>query len=152
MKGGSVALIEFIDARQILDSRGNQTVEVEVVLDDGTEARAAVPSGASTGAHEAVELRDGDRARYGGKGVLKAVENVVEQIAPEVIGMEADEQRLLDKIRRDRSRPQLTEPPVCRAAAEDDLPAILADMRAQAETSTAAAADYGGRELEPPFR
>jgi enolase len=92
-----VASIEFVDARQILDSRGNPTVEVQVVLDDGAEGRAAVPSGASTGAFEAVELRDGDAAHYGGKGVLKAVENVIEQIAPEVIGMEADEQRLLDQ-------------------------------------------------------
>jgi enolase len=92
-----VASIEFVDARQILDSRGNPTVEVQVVLDDGAEGRAAVPSGASTGAFEAVELRDGDAAHYGGKGVLKAVENVVEQIAPEVIGMEAAEQRLLDQ-------------------------------------------------------
>jgi len=92
-----VASIEFVDARQILDSRGNPTVEVQVVLDDGSEGRAGVPSGASTGAFEAVELRDGDAAHYGGKGVLKAVENVIEQIAPEVLGMEADEQRLLDQ-------------------------------------------------------
>jgi enolase len=92
-----VASIEFVDARQILDSRGNPTVEVQVVLEDGAEGRAAVPSGASTGAFEAVELRDGDAAHYGGKGVLKAVENVVEQIAPEVITMEASEQRLLDQ-------------------------------------------------------
>ncbi len=92
-----MASIEFVDARQILDSRGNPTVEVQVVLDDGAEGRAAVPSGASTGAFEAVELRDGDAAHYSGKGVLKAVENVIEQIAPEVLGMEADEQRLLDQ-------------------------------------------------------
>jgi enolase len=92
-----VASIDFVDARQIFDSRGNPTVEVQVVLDDGAEGRAAVPSGASTGAFEAVELRDGDAAHYGGKGVLKAVENVIEQLAPEVIGMEADEQRLLDQ-------------------------------------------------------
>ncbi len=92
-----MASIEFVDARQILDSRGNPTIEVQVVLDDGAEGRAAVPSGASTGAFEAVELRDGDAAHYGGKGVLKAVENVIEQIAPEVLNMEADEQRLLDQ-------------------------------------------------------
>jgi enolase len=92
-----VASIEFVDARQILDSRGNPTIEVQVVLDDGAEGRAAVPSGASTGAFEAVELRDGDAAHYAGKGVLKAVENVIEQIAPEVLNMEADEQRLLDQ-------------------------------------------------------
>ncbi|HQY98576.1 MAG TPA: phosphopyruvate hydratase [Propionicimonas sp.] len=92
-----MAQIEFVHARQILDSRGNPTVEVEVVLDDETVGRAAVPSGASTGAFEAAELRDGDAAHYGGKGVLKAVENAVEQIGPEVIGMEASEQRLLDQ-------------------------------------------------------
>ena len=92
-----MATIEFVDARQILDSRGNPTVEVQVVLDDGAEGRAAVPSGASTGMYEAVELRDGDKAVYGGKSVLKAVENVIEQIGPEVLGMEASEQRLLDQ-------------------------------------------------------
>ena len=92
-----MASIEFVDARQILDSRGNPTVEVQVVLEDGSEGRAAVPSGASTGAFEAVELRDGDAAHYGGKGVLKAVENVQEQIFPEVNGMEATDQRLLDQ-------------------------------------------------------
>jgi len=91
-----MATIEFIDARQILDSRGNPTVEVEIVLDDGTEARAAVPSGASTGAFEAVELRDGDESQFGGKGVLKAVENVKEKIAEEVLGYDASEQRAID--------------------------------------------------------
>jgi len=91
-----VASIEYIEAREILDSRGNPTVEVEVILDDGTVARAGVPSGASTGAFEAVELRDGDKDRYDGKGVLTAVENVTEIIAPEVLGFEASEQRILD--------------------------------------------------------
>jgi enolase len=90
-----VASIEAVGAREILDSRGNPTVEVEVALDDGTLSRAAVPSGASTGAFEAVELRDGD-ARYGGKGVLKAVRAVDEEIAPELLGFEASEQRLID--------------------------------------------------------
>jgi enolase len=90
-----VATIEAIGAREILDSRGNPTVEVEVALDDGTLARAAVPSGASTGAFEAVELRDGD-ARYAGKGVTKAVDAVLDVIAPELIGYEASEQRLVD--------------------------------------------------------
>ncbi|MDR0550707.1 MAG: phosphopyruvate hydratase, partial [Spirochaetaceae bacterium] len=71
-----MSIIEGIIAREILDSRGNPTVEVDVVLEDGTLGRAAVPSGASTGEHEAVELRDGDKSRYLGKGVLKAVENV----------------------------------------------------------------------------
>jgi len=92
-----MASIEYIEAREILDSRGNPTVEVEVILDDGATARAGVPSGASTGKLEAVELRDGDKARYGGKGVLTAVENVVELIAPEVLGLDASEQRILDQ-------------------------------------------------------
>ncbi|WP_040520570.1 phosphopyruvate hydratase [Gordonia malaquae] len=91
-----MAIIEQVGAREILDSRGNPTVEVEVVLDDGTFARAAVPSGASTGEHEAVELRDGGD-RYLGKGVTKAVEAVLGDIAPEVIGIEADDQRVLDQ-------------------------------------------------------
>lgn len=85
-------------AREILDSRGNPTVEVEVELEDGTHARAAVPSGASTGEHEAVELRDGDAARYGGKGVLKAVENVNNTLANEVIGFDAQDQVGIDKM------------------------------------------------------
>jgi len=85
-----------IAAREILDSRGNPTVEVDVVLDDGTLGRAAVPSGASTGANEAVELRDGDKARFGGKGVLKAVANVNDTIAPELIGADAEDQAAID--------------------------------------------------------
>ena len=93
-----MATIEFIDAREILDSRGNPTVEVEIILDDATEARAAVPSGASTGDFEAVELRDGDKDRYSGKGVLKAVENVKETLAEEVIGYDASEQRIIDSM------------------------------------------------------
>jgi enolase len=92
-----VATIEGIVAREILDSRGNPTVEVEIGLDDGTIARAAVPSGASTGAFEALELRDGDPKRYGGKGVLKAVDNITERIAPELVGYEASEQRAIDQ-------------------------------------------------------
>ncbi|MFI5492725.1 phosphopyruvate hydratase [Actinoplanes sp. NPDC051859] len=91
-----MATIEAIVAREILDSRGNPTVEVEVGLDDGTTASAAVPSGASTGAFEAVELRDGDKARYLGKGVEKAVANVEDKITDEIIGYEASEQRLID--------------------------------------------------------
>ena len=89
-------IIDQVAAREILDSRGNPTVEVEVALTDGTIARAAVPSGASTGEHEAVELRDGG-TRYGGKGVQKAVEGVLDEIAPAVIGLPADEQRLIDQ-------------------------------------------------------
>jgi enolase len=95
-----VASIEAVGAREILDSRGNPTVEVEVALDDGTLARAAVPSGASTGAFEAVELRDGGN-RYGGKGVEKAVNAVLDDINPEIIGLEASEQRILDQTLRD---------------------------------------------------
>jgi enolase len=93
-----MTLIEQIHAREILDSRGNPTVEVEVILADGTGGRAAVPSGASTGAFEAVELRDGDNGRYLGKGVTKAVENVNEIIAPELVGMDALEQVAIDRI------------------------------------------------------
>jgi enolase len=89
--------IDAVGAREILDSRGNPTVEVEVALDDGTIARAAVPSGASTGAYEAVELRDGDADRYLGKGVRKAVDAVLDTIGPELLGMEATEQRLVDQ-------------------------------------------------------
>jgi enolase len=92
-----MATIEAIVAREILDSRGNPTVEVEVGLDDGTVGRAAVPSGASTGAFEAIELRDGDKGRYLGKGVEKAVSNVEDKIADELIGYEASEQRLIDQ-------------------------------------------------------
>lgn len=92
-----MATIEAIGAREILDSRGNPTVEVEVALDDGTIARAAVPSGASTGAFEAVELRDDDPKRYAGKGVDKAVTGVMDEIAPELLGFEASEQRLVDQ-------------------------------------------------------
>src|SRR5438270_1774214 len=88
--------IEAVLAREILDSRGNPTVEVEVLLADGSVGRAAVPSGASTGAHEALELRDGDKNRYLGRGVLQAVRNINEAIAPELVGMEAQEQAALD--------------------------------------------------------
>ncbi len=92
-----MAAIEAVGAREILDSRGNPTIEVEIVLDDGAQGRAAVPSGASTGAFEAVELRDGNDDRYGGKGVEKAVENVLDEIAPQILGAEAAEQRLIDQ-------------------------------------------------------
>jgi len=92
-----MTIIEGIIGREVLDSRGNPTVEVEVVLSSGAMGRAAVPSGASTGAHEAVELRDGDKKRYGGKGVLKAVENVNETLADELIGMDALDQIAIDE-------------------------------------------------------
>jgi enolase len=94
-------VIELVDAREILDSRGNPTIEVDVVLGDGSVGRAAVPSGASTGAHEAVELRDGDRARFGGKGVLTAVRNVTDRIAPELYGMDAADQAGVDDLLRE---------------------------------------------------
>jgi enolase len=91
-----MTLIVDVHARQILDSRGNPTVEVDVTLEDGSMGRAAVPSGASTGAHEAVELRDGDKSRWGGKGVGKAVDAVNGEIAEEVIGLEAEDQAEID--------------------------------------------------------
>jgi len=91
-----MAKISKVTAREILDSRGNPTLEVDVVLDDGSFARAGVPSGASTGAHEAMELRDGDKNRYQGKGVRKAVTNVRESLAPKVIGLAANDQAGLD--------------------------------------------------------
>jgi phosphopyruvate hydratase len=90
-------LIEAVSAREILDSRGNPTVEVELLLDDGIVSRAAVPSGASTGAFEAYELRDGDKDRYQGKGVLKAVDAVIDEIGPAIEGFDAAEQRLIDQ-------------------------------------------------------
>ena len=96
-----MATIDALIAREILDSRGNPTVEVEVGLDDGTAARAAVPSGASTGVHEAVELRDGDSGRYLGKGVEKAVLAVEDDIAPQLLGIEASDQRLIDQVMLD---------------------------------------------------
>jgi enolase len=92
-----VAVIEQVGAREILDSRGNPTVEVEIALDDGTLARAAVPSGASTGEHEAVELRDKDAGRYNGKGVEKAVTAVLDEIGPELTGTDAVDQRIVDQ-------------------------------------------------------
>lgn len=88
--------IETVDALEVLDSRGNPTLEVTVALAGGTTARAMVPSGASTGAHEAVELRDGDPARYGGKGVLTAISNVTNVIGPAVVGLDALDQAALD--------------------------------------------------------
>ena len=91
-----MSTIEHVNAREILDSRGNPTVEVEVTLSEGTMGRAAVPSGASTGTHEALELRDGDKKRFGGRGVLKAVENVNQHIAPAIRGMPPMEQALVD--------------------------------------------------------
>ena len=93
-----MSLIEALAAREILDSRGNPTIEVDVLLTDGAFGRAAVPSGASTGEHEALELRDGDPKRYGGKGVLQAVANVTEVIAPAVVGEDGLDQRRVDRV------------------------------------------------------
>jgi enolase len=90
--------IAWVDAREILDSRGNPTIEVDVVTEDGSLGRAAVPSGASTGINEAVELRDGDKARYGGKGVLTAVSNVTERIGPSILGFDAADQADIDSV------------------------------------------------------
>src|SRR2546429_4466705 len=93
-----ISTIEDVIAREILDSRGNPTIEVEVLLMGGERGVAAVPSGASTGAHEAVELRDGDKSRYGGKGVLTAVRNVNETIREAIIGLDATDQITLDEF------------------------------------------------------
>ena len=93
-----MSAIEVVRAREILDSRGNPTVEVEVLLEDGTIERAAVPSGASTGAFEAYELRDGDKKRYLGKGVTKAVDAVNDEISPEIEGLDATDQRIVDSV------------------------------------------------------
>ncbi|MEO6309282.1 MAG: phosphopyruvate hydratase, partial [Leifsonia sp.] len=93
-----MALIEAVVAREILDSRGNPTVEVEVLLEDGTVSRAAVPSGASTGAFEAYELRDGDMSRYLGKGVLKAVDAVLDELGPAVEDLDSTDQRIVDAV------------------------------------------------------
>jgi len=126
-----VASIDAVGAREILDSRGNPTVEVEVALDDGTIARAAVPSGASTGQFEAVELRDGDKKRYGGKGVEKAVIGVLDEIGPALVGFEASEQRLVDQLLIDLDGT----PTKSRLGANALLGVSLAVARAAAESA-----------------
>jgi enolase len=126
-----VASIDAVGAREILDSRGNPTVEVEVALDDGTIARAAVPSGASTGQFEAVELRDGDSKRYGGKGVDKAVLSVLDEIGPALVGFEASEQRLVDQALLDLDGT----PTKSRLGANALLGVSLAVARAAAESA-----------------
>src|SRR5205085_8581846 len=98
VRSNIMSLIESVQAREILDSRGNPTLEAEVTLISGETGRAAVPSGASTGEHEAVELRDGDRRRYGGKGVLNAVVNVNREIEPNIVGRPAGDQAGLDRL------------------------------------------------------
>ena len=94
------AIVDVV-AREILDSRGNPTVEADVLLESGVLGRAAVPSGASTGSREAIELRDGDKARYLGKGVLKAVENINTEICEALVGLDAEEQAFIDKTIQD---------------------------------------------------
>src|SRR5690606_14218812 len=101
VRAKTMSTIADIRGRQILDSRGNPTVEVDVTLVDGTQGRAAVPSGASTGEHEANELRDGDKAYYQGKGVLKAVENVNDEHVSAVVGMDAFDQKSICKMMND---------------------------------------------------
>ena len=126
-----MASIDAVGAREILDSRGNPTVEVELSLDDGTIARAAVPSGASTGQFEANELRDGDKKRYGGKGVEKAVINVLDEIGPALVGFEASEQRLVDQALIDLDGT----PTKSRLGANAMLGVSLAVARAAAESA-----------------
>lgn len=126
-----MATIDAIIAREILDSRGNPTVEVEIVLDDATVARAAVPSGASTGAFEAVERRDGDAHRYAGKGVQDAVAAVTDEIAPELVGFEASEQRLIDQAMIDLD----ATPNKARLGANAILGVSLAVAKAGAESA-----------------
>ncbi len=121
--------IQEIRAREILDSRGNPTLEVEVILDYGTKGRASVPSGASTGVHEALELRDGDKKRFGGKGVSKAKHNVLHDLASVLIGKEADEQRAIDRIMLDMDGT----PNKSRLGANAILGVSLAVARAAAE-------------------
>ena len=113
-----MARIVFVDALEILDSRGNPTVKVRLGLDDGTHASACVPSGASTGEYEAVELRDGDKARYGGKGVKKAVANVVDKIAPALVGRDLVRQRQIVGA-------------VSRSLVDDGVPTIDAQLAAE---------------------
>jgi len=126
-----VPSIEAVGAREILDSRGNPTVEVEVALDDGTLTRAAVPSGASTGAYEAVELRDGNDGRYRGKGVQQAVTAVLDTIGPELLGIEASEQRIVDQALLDLDGT----PDKSRLGANAILGVSLAVAKAAAESS-----------------
>src|ERR1035441_6276101 len=140
--------IESIHAREILDSRGNPTIEVECLLEGRASGRAGVPSGASTGSREALELRDGDKKRFGGKGVLSAVKNVNETIAPEVLGMDARQQAEVDRLMIDldgtESKSNLganailgVSMAVCRAAAEACArPAFFRAPPETARTST----------------
>ena len=132
--------IEALNAREILDSRGNPTVEVEVLLEDGTASRAAVPSGASTGAFEAFELRDGDKGRYLGKGVERAVSSVLDILAPALEGMEATEQRAIDQLMIDLDGTVNKE----KLGANAILGVSLAVARAAAESSDLSLFQYVG--------
>ena len=123
--------IIHIQGREILDSRGNPTVEVDVILESGAEGRFAVPSGASTGEHEALEMRDGDNKRYGGKGVEKAVIGVLDEIGPALVGFEATEQRLVDQALIDLDGT----PTKSRLGANALLGVSLAVARAAAESA-----------------
>lgn len=135
-----MAAIDALNAREILDSRGNPTIEVEVLLEDGTASRAAVPSGASTGAFEAFELRDGDTSRYLGKGVERAVASVLDTIAPAVEGMEATEQRAIDQLMCDLDGTPNKES----LGANAILGVSLAVAKAAAESSDLALFQYVG--------
>jgi enolase len=126
-----MASIDDVIAREILDSRGNPTIEVEIALDDGTTSRAAVPSGASTGAFEAAERRDGDGDRYAGKGVQQAVLAVEDEITPEILGIDASEQRIIDQIMIDLDGT----PNKSRLGANAILGVSLAVARAAAESA-----------------
>ncbi len=126
-----MAAIEAVGAREILDSRGNPTVEVEILLEDGTMSRAAVPSGASTGAFEAYELRDGDKGRYLGKGVTKAVDAVLDEIGPALEGLDATDQRIVDQTLIELDGTENKQ----RLGANSILGASLAVARAAAESA-----------------
>ncbi len=138
------AIVDII-GREILDSRGNPTVEVDVILEDGSMGRAAVPSGASTGAHEANELRDGDKKRYHGKGVRKAVEAVNGEIFDALGGFEAEEQRRLDRVLIDLDGT----PNKARLGANAILGVSLAAAKAAAESSGLAALSLCRRRFRP---
>src|SRR5207253_10456261 len=131
------ATIEMVRAREVLDSRGDPTVAVDIFLAGGAVGTAMVPSGASTGAHEAVELRDGDKKRYGGKGVLKAVGNVDDLIAPELIGEHASDQSAIDSLLRELD-----------GTADKSRLGANAMLGVSLACARAAAADVG----QPPYR
>jgi enolase len=150
---------EIIDvhAREILDSRGNPTVEVEVVLESGIIATAAVPSGASTGVREALELRDGDKSYNTGKGVTKAVNNIIEEIAPKITGLDSDEQAYIDGLMRElggtENKSRLganailgVSMAVCRASAEEiGLPHVSLHRRSQCQGTSRSTHEYSER-------